>query len=47
MFVEQQEGRVSVREHTCESMRYRRSIVIDGLKNATVRFFAENYCKDT
>ena len=47
VFVEQQEGRVSVREHTCESMRYRRSIVIDGLKNATVRFFAENYCKDT
>lgn len=40
------EGIVSVREVPPVSVPWRRRITVCGLKNATVRFFAEEYCKD-
>ena len=44
VFVEQKEGIVSCRELAPVSVEYRRRIEVSGLKNATVRFFAESYC---
>lgn len=46
VFVEQREGAVSCREIPPGSSYFRRRIQVSGLKNATVRFFAEDYCKD-
>ncbi len=46
VFVEQEDGVVSVRERCPVSNFYRRRIIVSGLKNATVRFVSENYCKD-
>ena len=46
IFVEQQEGRVSARELPPGSYHLRRRVEVRGLKNATVRFFNETYCKD-
>lgn len=45
-FVEQNDGIVSCREIPPVSCQYRRRIEISGLKNATVRFLGEEYCKD-
>lgn len=45
-FVEQNDGVVSCYEIPPISCEYRRRIEINGLKNATVRFLAEQYCKD-
>ena len=44
--VEQNDGVVSCCEIPPVSSEYRRRIEINGLKNATVRFLAEQYCKD-
>lgn len=45
-FVNQKDGVVSVREkHPCNK-KLRRRIEISGLKDATVCFFAEDYCKE-
>ncbi len=46
VFVEQAEGTVSCREAAPVSAQYRRRIEVSGLSDATVRFFAEDYCKD-
>ena len=46
VFVDQPEGRIVVREMTPVSYHMRRRIKVTGLKDATVRFFSENYCKD-
>lgn len=46
VFVEQQDGVVSCREVNPGSHYLRRRIQVSGLKNATVRFVAENYCKN-
>ncbi len=46
VFVEQAEGIVSCQEIPPVSAQYRRRVEISGLQNATVRFFAEEYCKD-
>ena len=47
VFVDQQnDGRISVREITPGSYQLRRRIEVRGLKNATVRFFSEEYCKE-
>lgn len=46
VFVEQKEGIVSCRELAPVSVEYRRRIEVLGLKNATVRFFAESYCRE-
>lgn len=46
IFVEQNEGIVKCREVPPVSALYRRRIEVSGLKNATVRFLAEDYCKD-
>lgn len=45
VFVEQQDGVVSCSEIPPVSAQYRRRIEVDGLQDATVRFFGENYCK--
>lgn len=45
VFVEQEDGIVGVRELPPVSYDYRRRIEVHGLKNATVRVFAENYCR--
>ena len=47
VFVEQESGVVSCSEMNPGSVVFRRRIRINGLKNATVRFFSEEYCKDT
>ncbi len=47
VFVEQAEGVITVKEWPPVSVEYRRRIRVKGLKGATVRFFAEDYCKDT
>lgn len=44
VFVEQKEGHISCWEETPVSYFYRRRILIEGLKDATVRVFPENYC---
>ena len=46
VFVEQNEGVVSCREIPPGSHYLRRRIEVSGLKNATVRFVAENYCQN-
>ena len=46
VFVEQQSGRVTVREMVPVSYLMRRRIKVTGLKDATVRFFSEEYCKE-
>ena len=46
VFVEQNDGIVSCCEVPPVSIQYRRRIEVSGLKNATVRFLAEEYCKD-
>lgn len=46
VFVEQSEGIISVRESNIGSITHRRKIVVDGLREATVRIFPEDYCKD-
>ena len=46
IFVEQEDGILSAREYPPVSGHYRRRILLSGLKNATVRFFGENYCAD-
>jgi len=46
VFVEQEDGIVSVREFAPVSNFDRRKIRVTGLKNATVRILAEDYCKD-
>ena len=45
-FIEQQSGRIQMREVPPGSYQLRRRIEVNGLKNATVRFFSEEYCKD-
>lgn len=46
VFVEQENGVVGVCEMPVVSVKYRRRIKVFGLKNATVRFFAEKYCEN-
>lgn len=46
VFVEQERGIVTVAEEPPVSFYYRRRIRVKGLRNATVRIFAESYCKD-
>lgn len=46
VFVEQTDGVVNCRELNPGSAFMRRRIEVSGLKNATVRFVAENYCKE-
>lgn len=46
VFVEQEDGIVSCCEEIAGSVKYRRRVLVKGLKNATVRFLAEDYCKD-
>ena len=46
-FVEQESGIISCCERAPVSVQYRRKIEITGLKNATVRFLAEEYCKNS
>ena len=45
MYVEQENGIVTVKEMAPVSMAYRRRIEVSGLLNATVRIFAEKYCE--
>ena len=45
VFVEQESGVISCREAAPVNERYRRSIRITGLKNATVRLFSERGCE--
>lgn len=45
VFVEQNDGIVSCCEVAPVSFQYRRRIQVSGLKNATVRFLPEEYCK--
>lgn len=47
VFVEQNSGVVGVREIPPVSADYRRRIAVHGLQNATVRVFAENYCRES
>ncbi len=44
-FIEQNDGVVSAKEFCPVSGKFRRRILVSGLKNATVRFFAEENCK--
>ncbi len=46
VFVEQNEGIVSCYEQVPGSVFFRRRVCVSGLKNATVRFFSEENCKD-
>ncbi len=46
VYVEQKDGVVQAKGVSPGSMINRRRIEISGLKNATVRFFGESYCKD-
>ena len=46
VYVEQEDGVVSVKERAPVSAKFRRRIEVNGLKNATVRFFGESYCKE-
>lgn len=46
VYVEQDCGVVSVKERPPVSAKFRRRIQVTGLKNATVRFFGESYCKE-
>ena len=44
LFVQQEGGVVSAREFAPVNKKYRRKIVLYGLKDATVRFYPESYC---
>ena len=46
VFIEQDDGLVTLKEFAPVSYYHRRKIRIDGLKNATLRIFAEDYCRD-
>ena len=46
VFVEQDNGIVGCHEDAPVSYQLRRRVTVKGLKNATVRFLAEDYCKD-
>lgn len=46
VFVEQQDGVVGCSEEFPSSVYYRRRVRVKGLKNATVRFFSEENCKE-
>ncbi len=46
VFVEQQDGVVGCMEIPPVSGQYRRRIEVEGLQDATVRFFGEDYCKE-
>jgi len=46
VFVEQDNGIITVEEDPPVSFDYRRRIRVKGLRNATVRILAENYCKN-
>lgn len=46
VFVEQADGIVGCREIPPVSGQYRRRVEVNGLEDATVRFFGENYCRD-
>ncbi|MBQ3178079.1 MAG: hypothetical protein IJB52_09685 [Clostridia bacterium] len=46
VFVEQAEGIVGCMEIPPVSAQFRRRVEVTGLENATVRFFAEDYCRD-
>lgn len=46
VFVEQNNGIVSCREIPPVSYYFRRRVEVSGLENATVRFLAEDYCKN-
>ena len=46
VYVEQESGVVIAKEKAPVSMKFRRRIGVSGLKNATVRFFGEEYCKE-
>jgi hypothetical protein len=46
IFIGQQDGIVSCREIPPVSYQMRRRIKVSGLKNATIRFFAEKYCEN-
>ena len=46
LFVKQRDGVVSCVEHTPVEYAVRRRILVKGLKNATIRFYADNYCAD-
>jgi len=46
IFIEQESGVVSAFEDIHSSFKYRRRIAVEGLQNATVRFFGESYCAD-
>jgi hypothetical protein len=45
IFVEQNDGVISCREHPPLNVRYRRAIKISGLNDATVRLFPEKGCE--
>ena len=45
VFVEQQNGVVSLKERNPTNKRYRRKALLSGLENATVRFFPETDCE--
>ncbi len=47
VFAEQEGGIVTVAEEPPVSFDYRRRIRVKGLRNATVRIFAESYCKNS
>ena len=44
VFVEQENGRISAFERTGISTKFRRRFALNGLKNATVYYFPEQYC---
>lgn len=46
IFVNQADGVISTCEETPVSFKYRRRIKVSGLKNATVYYFPEEYCKE-
>ena len=46
IFVKQTDGVISASEETPVSFKYRRRIKVTGLKNATVYYFPEEYCKN-
>ncbi|MBQ4631544.1 MAG: hypothetical protein IJB70_11240 [Clostridia bacterium] len=46
VFVEQNDGIVKCYEQVPGSVYFRRRVCVSGLKNATVRFFSEENCKD-
>ncbi|MGN0508734.1 MAG: hypothetical protein ACI4GX_05820 [Ruminococcus sp.] len=45
IFVQQNDGIISAHEKASESAKYRRRFSISGLKDATIYYFPEDYCK--